>query len=176
MQTMARNGAGHASAAVGRENADGRGAFVIVCDHASNHVPVEFGSLGLPAAEFERHIAYDIGAEALTRGLAARFGVPAAISRFSRLLIDPNRGLDDPTLIMRLSDGAVVPGNARLDATGREARIDRFYRPYDAAVLAVIEAGMARRATARSMAAVAWLMLTTGVSSNEIDVEANCWK
>jgi len=59
----------------------------------------DYGALGLPAAEFERHIAYDIGAEGVTRGLAARFGVPAVLSRFSRLVIDPNRGLDDPTLV-----------------------------------------------------------------------------
>ncbi|MCX5496593.1 N-formylglutamate amidohydrolase [Kaistia dalseonensis] len=122
---------------------DAAGGLVLLCDHASNHVPPEYGALGLPPSEFGRHIAYDIGAEALTRGLAARFGIPAALSRFSRLLIDPNRGLDDPTLIMKLSDGAVVPGNARIDAAERERRIARFYRPYDDAVLSLIEAGLA---------------------------------
>jgi predicted N-formylglutamate amidohydrolase len=69
--------------------------------------------------------------------------VPAVLSHFSRLLIDPNRGLDDPTLIMRLSDGAVVPGNARIDAAERARRVARFYRPYDEAVHASIEAAMA---------------------------------
>jgi predicted N-formylglutamate amidohydrolase len=134
--------------------ADGAAAFevitgrvdaglILICDHASSHVPPEYAALGLPASEFERHIAYDIGAAALTRALAARFGVPAVLSHFSRLLIDPNRGLDDPTLIMRLSDGAVVPGNARIDAAERARRIDRFYKPYDDAVNAAIEAGMA---------------------------------
>ncbi|WP_035831617.1 N-formylglutamate amidohydrolase [Kaistia adipata] len=134
--------------------ADGAAAFeviagrvdaglVLICDHASSHVPPEYGSLGLPPSEFERHIAYDIGAAALTRALSARFGVPAVLSHFSRLLIDPNRGLDDPTLIMRLSDGAVVPGNAKIDAAERARRIARFYRPYDDAVNATIEAGMA---------------------------------
>jgi len=117
--------------------------LILLCDHASNHVPEEYGSLGLLPAEFERHIAYDIGAEALTRALAARFNVPAVLSHFSRLLIDPNRGLDDPTLIMRLSDGAVIPGNARIDGAERERRIARFYRPYDDAVNRTIEAGMA---------------------------------
>lgn len=117
--------------------------LILICDHASNHVPPEYASLGLPPSEFERHIAYDIGAAALTRALAARFGAPAVLSHFSRLLIDPNRGLDDPTLIMRLSDGAVVPGNARIDAAERARRIARFYQPYDDAVNAAIEAGMA---------------------------------
>ncbi|WP_244669580.1 N-formylglutamate amidohydrolase [Kaistia sp. 32K] len=122
---------------------DAGAGLILLCDHASSHVPGEYGSLGLPASEFERHIAYDIGAAALTRALSARFGVPAVLSHFSRLLIDPNRGLDDPTLIMRLSDGAVVPGNARIDRAERERRIARFYKPYDDAVNGAIEAGIA---------------------------------
>ncbi|WEK50455.1 MAG: N-formylglutamate amidohydrolase [Candidatus Kaistia colombiensis] len=122
---------------------DAAAGLILLCDHASSHVPDEYGSLGLPPSEFERHIAYDIGAEALTRALAVRFGIPAVLSHFSRLLIDPNRGLDDPTLIMRLSDGAVIPRNARIDMAERERRIARFYRPYDDAVTRAIEAGMA---------------------------------
>ncbi len=71
--------------------------------------------ISVPAeSQFERHIAYDIGAAAVTRALARRLGAPAILTRFSRLVIDPNRGRDDPTLVMQLSDGAVVPGNAGL--------------------------------------------------------------
>ncbi len=122
---------------------DAAAGLLLFCDHASNAVPADYGALGLPASEFERHIGYDIGAAAVTRALAARFGVPAVLSRFSRLLIDPNRGLDDPTLIMRLSDGAVIPGNAKVDAAERARRIARFYQPYDAAMGAAIDAAMA---------------------------------
>ena len=107
---------------------------LILCDHASNHVPEDLGNLGLPQAELQRHIAYDIGAAAVTRGLARRLGAPAVLTRFSRLIIDPNRGRDDPTLVMRLSDGAVVPGNARIDAAEVARRIERFYDPYDRAI------------------------------------------
>src|SRR5919206_4646167 len=113
---------------------DGRGPLVLIGDHATNFIPPEYDRLGLPEPELRRHIAYDIGAAALTRRLAARLQARAVLSRFSRLLIDPNRGLDDPTLVMRLSDGAVVPGNARIDAAERARRIERFYRPYDQAV------------------------------------------
>ena len=108
--------------------------LVLLCDHASNALPLEYGTLGLQPAELERHIAYDIGAAGLTRHLAQMLGVPAVMTRFSRLLIDPNRGEDDPTLIMRLSDGAIVPGNRQLDAVERDKRIARFYRPYHDAV------------------------------------------
>jgi predicted N-formylglutamate amidohydrolase len=70
----------------------------------------------------------------VTLSLARRLGVPAVLSRFSRLLIDPNRGRDDPTLIMRLSDRAVIPGNRAIDEHERLERIERYYRPYDDAI------------------------------------------
>jgi predicted N-formylglutamate amidohydrolase len=113
--------------------------LVILCDHASNHIPQEYGTLGLDPAQLKRHIAYDIGAEAVVTRLARMLEAPAVLSRFSRLLIDPNRGDDDPTLIMRLSDGAVVPGNRHLDADERRRRTDRFWRPYHAAITGVID-------------------------------------
>jgi predicted N-formylglutamate amidohydrolase len=120
----------------------GRG-LVVVCDHARNALPPGYGSLGLPAREFERHIAYDIGVEPVVRGLCARLGVPGVVAGFSRLLIDPNRGLDDPTLIMQVSDGAVVPGNTGLDAAERARRIGLYYRPYHAAIDRLLDAATA---------------------------------
>ncbi len=78
----------------------------------------------------ERHIAYDIGAAWATRRLAARLNAPGVLSTFSRLLIDPNRGADDPTLVMRFSDGAIVPGNAHVDAEEIERRRRRYWAPY----------------------------------------------
>src|ERR1700710_1371361 len=99
---------------------------LVICDHASNGLPACYGDLGLTRQSLERHIAYDIGAAWLTRRLAELLGAPAVLSTFSRLLIDPNRGADDPTLVMRLSDGAVVPGNARADAAEIERRIAAY--------------------------------------------------
>jgi len=117
------------------------GAGVIVlCDHAANAFPAQYGTLGLPQSELRRHIAYDIGAAAVTRALAAGLNAPALLTHYSRLLIDPNRGADDPTLIMRLSDGAIVPGNRNLDASEREKRIAQFYRPYHQAIDRTIDA------------------------------------
>ena len=74
----------------------------------------------------------------MTRRLAALTGAPAVIAGFSRLLIDPNRGEDDPTLIRQLYDGTVVPGNYPMAAEERERRLERFYRPYHDAVGAMI--------------------------------------
>jgi predicted N-formylglutamate amidohydrolase len=112
--------------------------LLFLCDHARNTLPEGYGSLGLPPEQFQRHIAYDIGARDLTIGLARRFGAAALLTCYSRLLIDPNRGLEDPTLIMKLSDGAVVPGNAEIDAAERELRIARYWRPYHHAITATL--------------------------------------
>jgi predicted N-formylglutamate amidohydrolase len=113
--------------------------LILLCDHACNAFPERYGTLGLPAAQLQRHIAYDIGAEAITERLAADLGAPALLTRFSRLLIDPNRGADDPTLIMRLSDGAIIPGNKDVDDAERATRIANFHTPYHAAIKLVID-------------------------------------
>ncbi|KJS13787.1 MAG: N-formylglutamate amidohydrolase [Hoeflea sp. BRH_c9] len=113
-------------------------SMVILADHAMNRLPDEYGDLGLPAEAFRRHIAYDIGVEDVTRGICARLGIPAVLGCFSRLLIDPNRGEDDPTLIMKLSDGMVIPANHPLSGEERERRLDLFHRPYHDAVSTVI--------------------------------------
>lgn len=117
--------------------------YLILCDHASNALPADYGTLGLPPAQLDRHIAYDIGAAGVTRALAGLLGVPALLTGYSRLLIDPNRGADDPTLIMRLSDGAVVPGNAAIDAAEVARRVARYYAPYHTAIDAEIDAAIA---------------------------------
>jgi len=116
---------------------------LILCDHASNALPGRYGDLGLPHGALGRHIAYDIGAAWLTRRLAARLGAPAVLSTFSRLLIDANRGADDPTLVMRLSDGDLVPGNARIDAAEIERRRRLYWAPYRDAIAATVEAMLA---------------------------------
>lgn len=116
----------------------GRG-IVLIADHARRDLPEEYGSLGLPAAEFERHIAYDIGVEPVTEGLARMLGVPAILATYSRLLIDPNRGEDDPTLIRQLYDGTIVPDNYPMPAAERERRLSLFHRPYHDAVSSLVK-------------------------------------
>jgi predicted N-formylglutamate amidohydrolase len=113
--------------------------FLLLCDHASNELPAAYGTLGLAAHDLEAHIAYDIGAAHVTRRLAARFNAPALLTCFSRLLIDPNRGAHDPTLVMRLSDRRLVPGNARITAAEIARRRDLYWRPYHVAIDAAIE-------------------------------------
>ncbi len=117
--------------------------LILFCDHASNALPPAYGGLGLSRESLRCHIAYDIGAERIVRRLAALTGASAALAMFSRLLIDPNRGEDDPTLVMRISDGALIPGNARIGAEEVARRVDAFWRPYREACAGLIDATLA---------------------------------
>lgn len=112
----------------------GTSNLLFLCDHASNRVPPDYDGLGLPAPLFETHIAYDIGAAFVTQALAEAYGAPALMGTASRLVIDLNRGADDPTLVMKLSDGSIVPGNRNADAAEVARRLQRFHAPYHAAI------------------------------------------
>ncbi len=125
-------------------DARGEPAAVLVCDHASNAVPAALGDLGLDEEKRQRHIAWDIGAAEVTRHLAAMLSVPAALSGYSRLVVDCNRALDDPTAMRQISDGVIVAGNRDLDATARARRAESCYWPYHRAVMRTIEKVAAR--------------------------------
>jgi predicted N-formylglutamate amidohydrolase len=126
---------------------EGAAAILVVCDHAARAVPRRLGSLGLPAEKLGRHIGWDIGAEAVARGLAERLDAPAILASFSRLVIDANRGLDDPSSILAVSDGTVVPGNTGLDAAARTAIAKAVYWPYHRAIAAALDHFAARGVT-----------------------------
>ena len=128
-------------------NPDGAARFALLCDHASNRVPRALDNLGLPPEALERHIAWDIGAAALTRRLAARFDAPAVLAGYSRLVIDCNRGLEDEQSILAVSDGTPVPGNRDLGTRAAAARADACFRPYHRACAAVLASVEARGAT-----------------------------
>lgn len=112
----------------------GKSGLIFLCDHAANALPDGYGALGLSAQLLATHIAYDIGAAVIVRALAARFGAGAVLARWSRLLIDLNRGEDDPTLVMKLSDGSIIPGNREVGPAEIARRIADFHAPYHAAI------------------------------------------
>lgn len=110
--------------------------WVITVDHASNRVPasVNGGDLGVAPDDMARHIAFDVGAAGVARRLGELLDAPVILSDFSRLVIDPNRGEDDPTLLMKVYDGTIIPANRHADAQEVERRLSLFHRPYHAAV------------------------------------------
>jgi predicted N-formylglutamate amidohydrolase len=108
--------------------------LLFLCDHASNRLPAAYGSLGLAQELLATHIAYDIGARDVTLALAGAYGAAAVLGGWSRLLIDLNRGADDPTLVMKLSDGSIIPGNRDADPAEVARRIAAFHAPYHDAI------------------------------------------
>ena len=108
--------------------------LLFLCDHASNAVPPSYGDLGLSKTLFQTHIAYDIGAAEIAIALARAYGAAALLGGVSRLLIDLNRGPGDPTLVMKLSDGSIIPGNRGADDVEVAKRLGQFHAPYHAAI------------------------------------------
>lgn len=115
------------------------GRWLVTCDHATNRVPpdVAGGDLGMVPDDMARHIAYDVGAAGMALALAERLDCPAILSDFSRLVIDANRGEDDPTLVMRLYDGTIIPANRSVGAFEIERRLATLHRPYHNAYAAM---------------------------------------
>ena len=128
-------------------NADGTAGILIICDHASRRVPPEFDNLGLDETVLRRHVAWDIGAADVARRLAPLLDAPAVLGGTSRLVIDCNRTLDDPSSIPEVSDGIVVPGNKGLGPVERQRRIDSYFRPYHDEVRGRFDTFMARGIT-----------------------------
>jgi predicted N-formylglutamate amidohydrolase len=119
---------------------DASKGIVLIADHAGRAIPEPHGTLGLSATDMERHIAYDIGVEALTRALSSLLGAPAILARFSRLYIDANRNLDDPTLIRQIYDRSIIPGNLNMTVGQHDERIGMCFRPYHDAIRSEIDA------------------------------------
>ncbi len=109
---------------------DGPSPFFIICDHAGRLIPRALGTLGLPASELERHIAWDIGAAGVARRLGAALGAHTVWQRYSRLVIDCNRPLDAPDSIARRSEQTVIPGNQDVAPEAAAARAREIFHPY----------------------------------------------
>lgn len=115
-------------------NREGGAHMLLVCDHASRTVPTALNNLGLPNEAFEKHIAVDIGAAAVTRGLADRLDAQAVLAGYSRLVIDVNRPPGHPESILAENDGFPVPANQDLPQIERRQRVRELFEPYHDAV------------------------------------------
>ena len=121
-------------------NADGRGPFAIVVDHASNRIPPRWGDLGLSPSDRIRHIAWDPGALAVSLRLSGLLDAPVVHSTVSRLVIDCNRDLDAPDLVPTISETTDIPGNAGLTEDDRRWRIASAHTPFHSAIDRVLDA------------------------------------
>jgi predicted N-formylglutamate amidohydrolase len=125
-------------------NPGGSSPFVLTCDHASNFLPAEFGTLGLAADDMSRHIAWDPGALPVALRMAEQLDATLIETRVSRLVIDCNRPLDAPDLVPQISETTVIPGNAALSEKQRAARVALSWQPFHGAIEAIIEDRAAR--------------------------------
>jgi|APTNR8051073442_1049403.scaffolds.fasta_scaffold02289_3 predicted N-formylglutamate amidohydrolase len=120
-------------------NENGAGGTIILCCHASNHFPPEFGELGLSHEERHEHIAHDIGALELSLALSQIIDAPIVHSKVSRLVIDCNRDPTDFDAIPEVSAGIPIIGNQNLDENAKRARVHHAYNPYHNAIHQLIE-------------------------------------
>ena len=117
-------------AAVEVVNETGRSPIVLICEHASNYIPAEYGDLGLSAVELERHIAWDIGAANVTRALSQLLDAPAFLATYSRLLVDLNRPVHVPAAFPIRSEATDIPGNLALADAERDRRSRLIFTPF----------------------------------------------
>lgn len=122
----------------------GASPLLLVCDHAGRRVPRRLGDLGLPAEEFDRHIAWDIGIAAVSRRIAAALDATLVEQVYSRLVIDCNRPPRVPNSIPETSEATPVPGNRGLSPSDREARRREIFQPYHDAIEAILAARAGR--------------------------------
>ncbi|NND59227.1 MAG: hypothetical protein HKN49_03085 [Gammaproteobacteria bacterium] len=117
-------------------NEQGSSPVLLVADHASRAMPRHMGRLGVDRTVLDKHVAWDIGSAGITRYLSQRLDCPAVLAGYSRLLVDCNRQLYDPTAFVQVSDGIAIPGNLSLSAVDKWQRVRSFYWPYHQAVIA----------------------------------------
>ncbi len=115
-------------------NEDGAAKLLLVGDHVSNRIPRALDKLGLTDAVLEQHVAYDIGTRKLITHLSEHLNAPAVLAGYSRLVIDLNRSLEDPTALPEVSDNIAIPGNQGLSRQDRALRVHCFYTPYRVAI------------------------------------------
>jgi predicted N-formylglutamate amidohydrolase len=125
-------------------NPNGRSKTVLICDHASNRIPLRLGDLGLGPEPLMDHIAWDPGAAAVARVLSELLDAPLVLSAYSRLVIDCNRPLASSESIAEESAGTEVPGNRGLTSSQRRQRVDEVFSPYHRAVGGLLDARLRR--------------------------------
>ncbi len=112
---------------------------LFVCEHASPYIPEDLNRLGLDEAAAAGHIAWDPGAETITRHLSQAFDASAVTGTVSRLVYDVNRAPDAVDAIPTRSEIFDIPGNTNLSPEQISERIERYYRPFERAMREEIE-------------------------------------
>ncbi len=142
----------------------GTSPIVLICEHAGNRIPRSLGSLGLGENDLKRHIAWDIGAEPVTRRLANLLDAPAVLQRYSRLVNDCNRPPDAASAMPEVSETTSIPGNQDLTPAERRQRTEEIYRPFHARVAEILDARASRGQSAIFVAIHSFTPVFKGVA------------
>jgi hypothetical protein len=113
---------------------------VIVCEHAINTIPPEFGDLGLDPAARQSHIAWDPGALGVAHEMRRLLNADLVAGSVSRLLCDCNRPPEAPSAMPEMSEIFKIPGNWNLTERDRQRRTTAIYKPFYAALKDILDA------------------------------------
>ena len=145
-------------------NEDSDNEIVLICEHAANHIPAEYERLGVGPGDLDRHIAWDVGAAAVTRGLSEALGAPAFLGAYSRLLVDLNRPFGCLSSMPVRSEATSIPGNIDLTEAELLRRRERVFDPFHARVAAMLDAREAAGLTSRIVAIHSFTPVYLGVA------------
>lgn len=137
----------------------GRSRYVLICEHASHYIPPQYNNLGLPKTAIQRHIGWDIGAQAVAVEMSKLLDAPLVLQTCSRLLYDCNRPPTDPSAITEMSESTPIPGNCHLSDAQKQARAEQIYYPFHQSISQLLDE---RQATATSLSlCIVLIQLTT---------------
>ncbi len=103
--------------------------ILLVCEHASNHIPERYNGLGLSKADKTSHAAWDPGAQAVSEHLSSMLDATLVMSTVSRLVYDCNRAPDAADAMRSKSEKVEIPGNNNLSEIEKSERIKTVYEP-----------------------------------------------
>jgi len=120
-------------------NAGASGPVLLTCEHAGQAVPSVLGDMGVSDQDWQRHIAWDVGALKVAERMSNLLDARLIAQRYSRLVIDCNRALISPDLMPEVSDGTSIPANSDLTDAARHDRISGIHQPYHHHIASEIE-------------------------------------
>lgn len=119
---------------------DASSEHFLTCEHAGRRIPQRLGNLGVSDSDLERHIAWDIGAEGVSRRLSEYLDATLVLQNYSRLVVDCNRSPDADDFIVTLSENTEIPGNLDVTEADITARKQAVFDPYHDAIRNALDA------------------------------------
>jgi len=108
-----------------------RDVVVVTCEHAGNRIPARYAHLFRQWQRvLQTHRGFDAGALAVARDIAAACKAPLVAASVSRLVVDLNRSLSNPSVWSEATRA--------LPADEKRLIVSRWYLPHREKVLALV--------------------------------------